>query len=472
MVLTTLREMAKGGMKDQLGGGFHRYSVDGHWFVPHFEKMLYDQAQLVLSYLEAYQITHDTVYAAVVRETLDYVLRDMRDRDGGFYSAEDADSVIDAADPKTKGEGAFYIWKQPEIEGIVGQPAAKWLSYRYGVEERGNVREDPHSEFTGKNILYQAHSVEETAGHFEKPLEEVRAGILQGEKKLLEARAHRVRPHLDDKVLTAWNGLMISAFAQAGAVLGEARYREAARRAADFVIGRMYDAKTGVLRRRYRDGDAAIAGFLDDYAFFAQALLDLYEAQFDVRDLDLALRLTGKQRELFEDQANGAFYSTAGAPDLIMRMKEDYDGAEPSGNAIAMMNLLRLAQMTDRAGLRESAEKAMGAFASRIMVAPVATPQMLVAYDFSLSKPKQVILVGDPSSPDLDAMLKVLHERFMPHRIVMLVKDEESRKKLAGYLPVVENMTRHQGKATAYVCENYTCKLPTAEPAKFAELLQ
>ena len=221
MVLTTLREMAKGGMKDQLGGGFHRYSVDGHWFVPHFEKMLYDQAQLATSYLEAFQITRDQSYAVVVREILDYVLRDMRDRDGGFYSAEDADSVIDPADPKTKGEGAFYIWKQAEIESIVGQPAAKWFCYRYGVEERGNVREDPHSEFTGKNILYQAHSLEETAQHFEKPLEEVRAAIAQGEKKLLEARAHRVRPHLDDKVLTAWNGLMISAFAQAGAVLGE-----------------------------------------------------------------------------------------------------------------------------------------------------------------------------------------------------------------------------------------------------------
>src|SRR5207302_3583835 len=198
-------------------------------------------------------------------------------------------------------------------------------------------------------------TVEETARHFEKPVEEVRAGIAAGEKKLLAARAHRVRPHLDDKVLTAWNGLMISAFAKAAAVLGEERYLAVARRAADFVAGHMYDAKSGVLRRRYRDGDAAIAGFLDDYAFFTQALLDLYETQFDTRDLDLAMRLTEKQRELFEDKDNGGFYSTAGGANLVLRLKEDYDGAEPSGNGVAMMNLLRLAQMTDRAAFRESA---------------------------------------------------------------------------------------------------------------------
>jgi uncharacterized protein YyaL (SSP411 family) len=472
MVLTTLREMAKGGMKDQLGGGFHRYSVDGHWFVPHFEKMLYDQAQLAISYLEAFQITHDAAYAAVARDILDYVLRDMRDPGGAFYSAEDADSVIDPANPKEKGEGAFYIWKHAEIESIVGQRGAKWLSYRYGVEERGNVSEDPQGEFTGKNILYKAHTLEETARHFEKPVEEVKTAVAEGEKKLLAARAHRVRPHLDDKVLAAWNGLMISAFARAGAVLEQSRYATAARQAADFVCGRMYDARTGMLRRRYRDGEVAIDAFLDDYAFFTQALLDLYESQFDVRDLELAVRLTEKQRELFEDKTNGGFYSTAAASDLVMRMKEDYDGAEPAGNSVAALNLLRLAQMTDRSDFREAAEKTLRAFATHMMGAPVATPQMLVAFDFSLSKPKQVILVGDPGAADMRAMLGMLSERFVPHKIVLMVKDPESRRKLAGYLPVVETMTQHAGKATAYVCENYTCKLPTAEPVKFAELLQ
>ena len=473
MVLTTLREMAKGGMKDQLGGGFHRYSVDARWFVPHFEKMLYDQAQLVISYLEAFQITHEPVYRDTARETLDYVLRDMRDRDGGFYSAEDADSVIDPANPSVKGEGAFYIWKESEIDAIAGQPAAKWFSYRYGVAEHGNVSEDPHGEFTGRNILYQAHSVEDTAQHFEKPVEEVRAAIHEAERKLLAARSHRVRPHLDDKVLAAWNGLMISAFAKAGAILNDERYAQAARRAADFISTRMYDSKSGILHRRYRDGEVAIAGFLDDYAFVAQALLDLYEAQFDLRDLDLAVKLTEKQRELFEDKSAGGFYGTAaGAADLILRTKDDYDGAEPSGNSVAMLNLLRLAQMTGRADFRESAEKSLRAMAARIMAAPVAAPQMLVACEFSLSKPKQVILVGDPAAPDTLRMLATLHDRFVPNKIVMLVKDDDSRRKLTLYIPVVETMTRHQGKATAYVCENYTCKLPTTQPEKFAELLQ
>ncbi len=360
MSLATLREMAKGGMYDQLGGGFHRYSVDARWFVPHFEKMLYDQAQLATSYLEAVQVTGEASYAETARGILDYVLRDMRDPGGAFYSAEDADSVIDAAHPEEKGEGAFYVWTRAEIETVAGAPGAEWFSYRYGLEEGGNVSNDPHEEFTGKNILYQAHSLEETARQFARPEEEIEAVIRQVAEKLLSARGARVRPHLDDKVLTAWNGLMISAFAKAGAVLGEQRYGDAARQAADFLAGRMYDAGTGLLLRRYRKGDAAIPGFLDDYAFFTQALLDLYETGFELRDLELAIRLAEKTVELFEDAEHGAFFSTtAGDPTLVMRIKEDYDGAEPSGNSIAVLNLLRLAEITGRADFRLSAERAL-----------------------------------------------------------------------------------------------------------------
>ena len=464
MVLATLREMAKGGMYDQLGGGFHRYSVDARWFVPHFEKMLYDQAQLAISYLEAFQIAGDASYAETARGILDYVLRDMRDPDGGFYSAEDADSVIDAAHPEVKGEGAFYIWTQKEIETVAGQPNAQWFCNRFGVEEQGNVQNDPHQEFTGKNILYQAHSVEEPAKQ---------AAIFKIAHQLLEARGQRVRPHLDDKILTAWNGLMISAFAKAGAVLAEPRYADAARRAADFIVSRMYDPATGILLRRYRRGDAAIPGFLDDYAFFIQALLDLYETGFELRDLKLAIRLTEKQAELFEDAENGAFYSTAaGDPTLVMRMKEDYDGAEPSANSIAVLNLLRLAQITDRQEFRDSANRALAAFASRIVAAPVGVPQMLVAYEFSISKPKQIVLVGQRDAPDTRRLLQGLHSRFVPNRIVLLVDGDESRKALAGYLPVVATMTAREGKATAYVCEDYSCKLPTADVEEFGQLIQ
>src|SRR6478672_9315673 len=248
---------------------------------------------------------------------------------GGFYSAEDADSVIAPEHPDIKGEGAFYIWSIEEIRALLSQPAADWFCYRYGVREGTNVENDPHGEFTGKNILYQAHTVEETARHFNRPPGEVQAALDQASSVLMAARAHRVRPHLDDKILTAWNGLMISAFAKGGAVLDDARYAEAARRAAEFVIGNLYDARGGTLLRRYRAGDAAIPGFLDDYAMFVQGLLDLYEAQFDLRHLELAVRLTEKQQELFEDTASGGFYSTA-ADDhrLVLRVKEDYDGAE------------------------------------------------------------------------------------------------------------------------------------------------
>ncbi|HZT31409.1 MAG TPA: thioredoxin domain-containing protein [Bryobacteraceae bacterium] len=473
MVLATLREMAKGGMHDQLGGGFHRYSVDRRWFVPHFEKMLYDQAQLATSYLEAFQITGDQGYAETARRIFDYVLRDMLDPDGGFYSAEDADSVIDPAQPTVKGEGAFYIWKQSEVEIAAGVPAAEWFCYRYGVEEHGNVQEDPHHEFAGRNILYQAHSAEETARHFQRPLEEVRAGLALAEQKLLAARSRRVRPHLDDKVLTAWNGLMISALAKGGAILREPRYLEAARRAANFLASRMYQAETGMLLRRYRQGEAAIPGFLDDYAFFAQALLDLYEAEFEPEHLRLALRLMEQARDLFEDRVQGAFFSSrADDPDLILRIKEDYDGAEPSGNSIAVLNLLRLAQITGRADLRESAEKALGAFASRIQHAPVGVPQMLVALAFYLSKPRQIILVGAREAADTRALLGQLNGRFVPERIVLLVDGEPSRRLFAGWLPVVDTMRALDGKATAYVCEDYTCKLPANNPEKFGELLQ
>src|SRR5258708_3969665 len=244
MSLETLRAMAQGGMHDQLGGGFHRYSVDERWFVPHFEKMLYDQAQLAISYLEAYQITHDPLFAGVARRIFDYVLRDMTDKDGGFYSAEDADSVIDPAKPDLKGEGAFYVWSRAEIEHIVGEPAAAWFSYRYGVEPHGNVENDPHNEFTGKNILYETHTIGDTAAHFGKHPDEVGKALASAADKLMAARSKRVRPHLDDKVLTAWNGVMISAFARGGAILAEPRYSAATARAAQFILRRIDHATT------------------------------------------------------------------------------------------------------------------------------------------------------------------------------------------------------------------------------------
>jgi uncharacterized protein len=442
MTLETLRAMAKGGMNDQLGGGFHRYSVDEYWFVPHFEKMLYDQAQLVVSFIEAFQVTRDETFAVVARRTLDYVLREMTSPEGGFYSAEDADSVIDPQNPHEKGEGAFYIWTQDEIEALVGQPAARYFCYRYGVESNGNVRNDPHAEFTGKNILFEAHSLEETEHHFEAPVAEA---IAEVSKKLMAARSKRVRPHLDDKILTAWNGLMISAFAKAGDVLGEPKYREAAVRAKDFILGKMY--RDGRLFRSYRNGDSAIPGFLDDYAFFVQGLLDLGE-------VDLAIELTERQRELFEDAERGGFFSTVGDDsELILRMKEDYDGAEPSGNSVAAMNLLRLARMTGREDFERSGVRAIEAFASRINSAPYAAPLLVAALQLARTAPRQVVITGE----NADALLGVFHGKFLPDFVLLRNKP---------------GMPALDGKATAYVCENFACQLPVTDARKLDELLK
>ena len=471
MTLHTLRAMADGGMHDQLGGGFHRYSVDERWFVPHFEKMLYDQAQLAISYIEAYQITHDSLYAAIARATLDYVLRDMTHPDGGFYSAEDADSVIDPANPKVKGEGAFYLWTAQELEQILGEPLAKMFAFRYGVEPNGNVHHDPHGEFPGKNILYVRHTVAETAQNFSISAEACTLQLSGAAEQLLKVRSTRIRPHLDDKVLTSWNALMISAFAKSAQALDEPVYLDAAARAMEFILSRMYDTRTGLLLRRYRDGDAAISGFLDDYAFLIAALLDLYETDFDPQRIELAIKLAGKMRELFEDPSDGAFFTTAaGDPTLVLRMKDDYDGAEPSGNSIALLDLERLAHRTDRAEYRETAERTLRALSPKMAGQPVAVPQMLVAFDYSLAVRREVVIVG--GRREVRPFLHQLRSRFLPHTVVLLVDSEDTRRELQQIFPAVVDMRELNGQPTAYVCQGYVCQLPVNEVSKFVELLQ
>ena len=460
MSLDTLRAMAAGGMHDQLGGGFHRYSVDERWFVPHFEKMLYDQAQLATSYLEAYQITHNALYADIARSTLDYVLRDMTHPDGGFYSAEDADSVIDPANPKEKGEGAFYIWTAAELEQVLGREVYDVFAAHYGVEKDGNVHQDPHGEFTGKNILCLRQAPDP-------------AELEQAKAKLLEVRSKRVRPHLDDKILTSWNALMISAFAKAAQVLSDPRYLIAALRATAFILTRMYNSDTGVLQRRFREGEAAIHGFLDDYSFFIAALLDLYEADFDPRHLENALALTAKMRELFEDPQSGAFFTTAGQDSsLVLRMKDDYDGAEPSGNSVALLDLFRLAHLTDGDEYRRAAVRTLDALMPKMSSQPVAVPQMLVGLDYWLAPRREVVIAGDPQAEPTRALLSELRSRFLPYTVTLLIDSDTTREKLARIFPAAGVMRQLDDQSTAYVCENYSCRLPTTEVAKFAELLQ
>ena len=445
MVLVTLREMAKGGMHDQLGGGFHRYSVDERWFVPHFEKMLYDQAQLAVSYLEAFQVTRDEQYAVVARDIFSYVLQDLTHPEGGLFSAEDADSAA-AGHPDEKREGAFYLWSWDEIEAALEPQDAEAFALRFGVDRQGNVREDPHGEFEGKNILFQARDT---------PIPE------KAVEKLLELRSRRPRPHLDDKILTGWNALMISAFAKGAQILDDARYAAAARKAANFIRQNLWDDERGVLLRRYREGESLIDGFLDDYAFLINALLDLYETSFEHDDLAFAVNLAGRAIERFEDRENGGFFSTGSdGNDLVLRLKDDYDGAEPSGNSIMALALLRLARMTGRQDFRRAADRTLQVFAASLNSAGAGVPQMLAALAFALARPREIVLAGPGDEPTMQLMLAAIRGRFLPTAVVMMAAD------------AVVPMPPLNARPTAYVCENYACQLPVTEVSQLVQLLQ
>ena len=461
MVAETLIAMEKGGMNDQLGGGFHRYSVDEYWFVPHFEKMLYDQAQLTSSYLEAFQITGNATFALAARRTIDYVLGEMTAPEGAFWSAEDADSVVDREKPHHKSEGWFYIWSWAEVVDLLGEEKARWFAFRFGMEPGGNVVNDPHHEFTERNILFQAHGLEETAHHFDRPPDDVMRAIAEAQQKLFDARALRVRPHLDDKILTAWNGLMISAIARGAAILDEPAYSDAARRAADFILSTMRGPDGGLLRR-YRQREAAIGGMLDDYAFFVQGLIDLYESTFEFRYLEQAIALTDEQRERFEDRDGGGFFASAQEDaSRLNRIKDDYDGAEPSGNSVALLNLLRLHRITGRDGLLASARNLIRAFSARVATSPFGMPQMLAACEFDLSPHREIVVAGSPE-PD---MIRELWKRFDPNRVMLRASPE-----IAQFHPAVTELAK--GPAAVCLCENFTCRAPAANTEDLARLLE
>lgn len=471
MTLFTLRKMADGGIHDHLGGGFHRYSTDTRWHVPHFEKMLYDQAQLVWSYLEAFQITKDPAFADITHGILRYVLRDMTGGEGQFYSAEDADSPI-PENPEEQAEGAFYVWEGKEVEAALDRASAEVFNYYYGVEKGGNVQSDPHGEFPQKNVLIVSHTLDETAKQFGISKEVVNQRLSAARKTLFDLRGKRPRPYKDDKTLTSWNGLMISAFARAYQVLGNSEYLESAEKAADFIRKHLYKDSEGILLRRHRAGSSAIEGYVDDYAYLIQGLIDLYEASFDISYLTWAIDLQKKQNSLFGDPEHGGYFSTTGKdPSVLLRMKEDYDGAEPSPNSIAALNLLRLAQMTDDKEFLESANQALAAFSTRLEQVPSAMPQMLVALDFRLSKPKQVVIAGKLGDPGTGSMLKAAHDKFLPNKILILADGGTGQETLGRSLEFLKGVTMVDGKATAYICENYVCQLPTSDLKVMANTL-
>ena len=463
MVEGTLRAMAAGGICDQLGGGFHRYSTDAHWHLPHFEKMLYDQALLAIAYLEAYQITGKQEYAQTARAIFDYVLRDMTSPEGGFYSAEDADSAVDASQPKRKHEGAFYVWMAKEIEQLLDSESAAVFSYAYGIGLHGNVTEDPTGEFPGKNHLYRARSLTETAQHFKKPEPEIESILKEARVKLLQVRTGRPRPHLDDKILADWNGWMIAAFALGGRVLQEPRYTQAAERAMQFILRSMVRSD-GRLLHRWRGGEAAIPAMLDDYAFLAHASIELYQTTGKTTYLAKAVHWTRRQIELFWQEEPAGFFLTAhDAEQLLLRPKEWTDGAIPSGNSMAAVNLLRLGRMTGESDFEKRAEQMLRAQSAAITRNPTAYPQALAALDFLWGPTRELVLAGSADDPVFQRMRAWTDRTFLPDTIVLYHTADAEGQALEKVAPFVKPQIAPAGKTAAYLCEGRTCQAPVGE---------
>jgi uncharacterized protein YyaL (SSP411 family) len=457
MVTHTLRKMAQGGMYDHLGGGFHRYSVDRFWHVPHFEKMLYDQAQLVDAYTEAYQATGEAEYLRVVRETCTYVLRDLTDpATGGFWSAEDADSPI-AHGSNQRLEGAFYVFTQQEIEDVIsaaGGSAADAEAFRraYAIEPDGNA-DDPHGELTGKNVLHR------------QPEEPESEALVHGRAALLAYRNERPRPHLDDKVLCSWNGMMIGALARAAVAAKQPTWLTAAVRAAEFVLATLWDAPTRTLKRRFRAGEAAFEAHLDDHAALARALASLYEATFDTRWLDAAVPILEAMNERFADVEGGGWFATSGRDtSVLLRLKDDYDGAEPSGNSLAALACLRMGELCGRAEWTALAENCVAAFSGKLREEPHGSPLLLVAFDWVLAGPTHIVIAGaEPESNGAlaSSMVQEIASHFVPRRVLAR----------AEHVPWAREMRAVSGMATAYVCRERACDRPATDVKALDESL-
>jgi len=458
MVEKTLQNMRLGGIFDQVGFGFHRYSTDKQWLVPHFEKMLYDQALLALAYTEAYQATGAEKFKATAKEVLEYTLRDLASPEGGFYASEDADSEDE--------EGKFYLWNEDEIRDALPAEDADLAIKIFGVESRGNYVE-PGGKRSGENILHLAKSIEQVASGLNITVDEANLKLGNIQRILFKARQKRVRPARDDKVLTDWNGLMIAALAKASVVFGDPTYLQAAVKSADFIL----EKKSGehrALFHRYAGGERAIDGFLDDYSFVVWGLIEIYQACFDEKYLQAALELTNEMISQFWDEKNGGFYFTSkSSKDVLPKRKIVYDGAIPSGNSVALLNLLRLARLSGDSTYEELVSKMMKTFAGEVRRTPMAYTFMLLGVDFAVGPAYNVILVGDPHDKDMLEMLRVLRRKYLPNLTISLRQSRETNATNEGVI-----YKRIENKATAYVCRSQTCMPPTNNPEKMLELLE
>jgi uncharacterized protein YyaL (SSP411 family) len=450
LVEVTLDKMSWGGIYDQVGGGFSRYSTDDEWLVPHFEKMLYDNALLSRAYLEAYQVTGKEEYARVAREIFNYLSRDMTSPEGGFYSAEDADSEGE--------EGKFYVWTPSELKRILGEEDGMAFCNLYGASEAGN--------FEGQNILHLKGPLSEalqTLGRDEKGWEGVR-------KKVLAERSKRIRPHLDDKILTSWNSLMISSLCYGYQVLGDDAYLETAKKASDFIDKNLF--KNGRLLASYRNGPSDIQGYIDDYAFYQAAQLDLYESTFEPAYFKKAVGLEKDMASLFWDEKGGGYFFTGSdqkdAHRLLARTKDSHDGVIPSGNSLAALSLYRLAEWTGDPQYRNRADEILKAFSALLSQGPMNYPLMLQAFQFDFYGPAEVLVVGPKN--ESNEMLRSIRKTFLPGKVLVFA-EENQVKDLTNLIPWVEGRTAQGGKPTAYVCRNYQCQLPTTDGLKVLSLL-
>jgi uncharacterized protein len=447
MVLRTCERMAAGGIHDQLGGGFARYSVDAEWLVPHFEKMLYDNAQLAQLYLDAYLVSRTEALAGVVRDILDYVLRDMTHPDGGFFSAEDADSEGQ--------EGKFYCWTRSELSQLLSPEEFTVAVKFFGISAGGNFIDHSHPRpLQGLNVLSVVAPIKNRDD--EKLL-------TAAKQKMSAARAKRIRPHLDDKILTSWNGLMLGAFARAATVLGDAKYLAAAEKNLQFIREKLWVATGPALFHRWRDGAHDEAQLLEDYAFLLAGVIELYEATLEPAHLEFAVELADAMLEKFFDAEHGGFWqSAANSNDLILRLKDDYDGAEPSGNSVAVMSLLKLGAITGKKPFTQAAEKTLGLFAERLQNTPQAMPFLLQALDFSLQEPARVVMAGERNSPKFRELLRAVHSIYQPNKVVL------------GNAGTVDEFSRTlpaKGGATVYVCRGTSCQMPTDNADLAKEML-
>jgi uncharacterized protein YyaL (SSP411 family) len=458
MIGKTLKAMRLGGIFDHIGLGFHRYSVDAQWLVPHFEKMLYDQALLAMSYTEAYQLYQDPFYAQVAREIFTYVLRDMQSPEGGFFSAEDADSEGE--------EGLFYLWTDRQIREVLPPDLATLFLRFYDITAKGNFEK-------GMSIPHMPVSWENFAEKESLSVEELRDRLEKARKELFEVREKRIHPLKDDKILTAWNGLMIAALAKGSQALQDPGYAQAACKSADFILESMR-TPSGGLFRRFREGQVAHPGFLEDYAFLVWGLIELYEATFDIRYLEEALLLNQRQLDLFWDQEKGGcFFTPRDGEQLITREKDLYDGATPSGNSVTALNLLRLGRLTGQTVLEEKADQLMRYFSKTVSNYPMAYTQFLIALDFVIGPAQEMVIAGDPVHEGTGPLIRKIHESFLPNKVLLLrPTSEKDARRACAVSPFLENMLPLNQQPTVYLCSQYVCQNPITDWGELEALLK